>query len=58
MAEVADLRIYGTTHERPRDRFTREQPTLIATTTQPGFRLAACVTAAALNAPPFAFHWR
>jgi transposase len=43
MAEVADLRIHGTTHERPRDRFTREQPTLIPTTTQPGFRLAARV---------------
>jgi Mu transposase-like protein len=43
MAEVADLRIHGTTHERPRDRFTQEQPTLIATTTQPGFRLAARV---------------
>ena len=43
MAEVADLRIHGTTHERPRDRFAREQPTLIPTITQPGFRLAARV---------------
>ncbi len=43
MAEVADLRIHGTTHERPRDRFIREQPTLVPTTTQPGFRLAARV---------------
>ncbi|HSE96413.1 MAG TPA: IS21 family transposase, partial [Methylomirabilota bacterium] len=43
MTEVADVRIHGTTHERPRDRFTREQPTLIPTTSQPGFRLAARV---------------
>ena len=42
-AEIADLRVHGTTHERPRDRFTREQPTLIATATQPSFRLAARV---------------
>ena len=40
-SEVADVRIHGTTHERPCDRFPREQPHLIATAGQPGFRLEA-----------------
>lgn len=40
-SEVADVRIHGTTHERPCDRFQREQPHLIATAGQPGFRLEA-----------------
>src|ERR1039458_8208192 len=30
-AEVADLRIHGTTHERPLDRFAREQLTPLGT---------------------------
>jgi transposase len=40
-SEVADVRIHGTTHERPCDRFQREHPHLIATAGQPGFRLEA-----------------
>jgi transposase len=40
-SEVADVRIHGTTHERPCDRFQREQSHLIATAGQPGFRLEA-----------------
>jgi len=40
-AEIADVRIHGTTHERPADRFAREQSALIATARQPGFRLEA-----------------
>ena len=40
-AEIADVRIHGTTHERPTDRFGREQSALIATGGQPGFRLEA-----------------
>ena len=40
-AEIADVRVHGTTHERPADRFARERPHLIATTGQPGFRLEA-----------------
>jgi transposase len=44
ISEIADLRIHGTTHERPRDRFVQEQPALIVTTTQPSFRLAARYT--------------
>ena len=35
------MRIHGTTHERPADRFAREQSALIATGGQPGFRLEA-----------------
>jgi transposase len=40
-AEIADVRIHGTTHERPADRFAREQSALITTGGQPGFRLEA-----------------
>ena len=39
--EIADVRIHGTTHERPADRFARERSHLIATAGQPGFRLEA-----------------
>jgi transposase len=39
-ATTADLRLHGTTHERPLDRFARERPALIATTGQTPFRLA------------------
>ena len=41
MATIADVRIHGTTHERPIDRFTQEQPALVATGSQPSFRLEA-----------------
>jgi transposase len=37
--EIADVRVHGTTHERPVDRFARERSHLIATGGQPGFRL-------------------
>ena len=40
-AEIADVRIHGTTHERPVDRFAQERLHLIATGGQPGFRLEA-----------------
>src|SRR5712692_9460973 len=40
-AEIAAVRLHDTTHERPTDRFAREQSTLIATGGQPGFRLEA-----------------
>jgi transposase len=39
--DVADVRIHGTTHERPIDRFVREAPALLATTGHPPFRLEA-----------------
>jgi len=41
MATVADVRLHGTTHERPIDRFAREQPLLVPTGSQPSFRLEA-----------------
>ncbi|MCW5891252.1 MAG: hypothetical protein KIT14_11960 [bacterium] len=37
--EIADVRVHGTTHERPIDRFAREQALLIPTAGQAGFRL-------------------
>jgi transposase len=40
-AEIADIRVHGTTHERPCDRFRREQPFLIATRGHRGFALEA-----------------
>src|SRR5262245_14570579 len=39
--EIADVRIHGTTHERPVERFARERSSLIATAGQPAFRLEA-----------------
>lgn len=42
-ATIADVRVHGTTHEQPLDRFERERPHLIATASQPGFRLKARV---------------
>ena len=43
-ATVADLRIHGTTHERPIDRFERERLELIPTHSQAPFRLGARLT--------------
>jgi transposase len=41
MATIADVRIHGTTHERPIDRFPQERAALLPTTSQPSFRLEA-----------------
>ncbi len=41
MPTIADVRIHGTTHERPIDRFAQEQLVLLPTTSQPSFRLEA-----------------
>jgi transposase len=41
MTSVADVRIHGTTHERPIDRFAHEQAALVPTGSQPSFRLEA-----------------
>ena len=38
---IADVRVHGTTHERPVDRFERERHVLVDTTAQPSFRLQA-----------------
>ena len=40
-ATIADVRIHGTTHERPCDRFGRERDALVGTTGHPSFRLEA-----------------
>jgi transposase len=37
LAEVADVRLHGTTHERPIDRFAREAEALLQTRGQPSF---------------------
>jgi transposase len=36
---VADVRVHGTTHERPRDRFARERDLLIPLAARPSFQL-------------------
>lgn len=41
---IADVRIHGTTHERPIERFAREQAHLVPTTSQPSSRLEARLT--------------
>jgi transposase len=41
MTTIADVRIHGTTHERPLDRFAQEHPALLPTAGQPSFRLEA-----------------
>jgi transposase len=41
MAEIADRRIHGTTHERPIDRFVDEHRYLVGTAGHPSFRLEA-----------------
>lgn len=38
-ATVADVRIHGTTHERPLDRFETERPKLLPLCNQPSFKL-------------------
>ncbi len=43
MATIADVRVHGTTHERPCDRFRREAPALMATAGHPSFALEAQV---------------
>lgn len=37
LTDVADIRIHGTTHERPIDRFAREAQALLQTREQPSF---------------------
>lgn len=43
MTTIADVRVHGTTHERPCDRWAVEAPTLIPTTGHPSFALEAPV---------------
>jgi hypothetical protein len=44
MTTVADVRIHGTTHERPLDRFCREKDRLVATAGQPSFQVGMSVS--------------
>ena len=44
MATVADLRVHGTTHERPNDRFARERDALVPASAGRAFRLEAPLT--------------
>lgn len=37
LTEVADVRIHGTTHQKPIERFAEEAPVLVATASQAGF---------------------
>ena len=41
---VADVRIHGTTHEKPLDRFGREKDRLVVTTGQPSFQVGMSVS--------------
>ena len=38
---IADVRVHGTTHERPLDRFAREREHLVAVASRPSFQLEA-----------------
>jgi transposase len=40
-ATISDVRVHGTTHQRPLDRFTLEGPHLLPRGSRPGFRLEA-----------------
>jgi len=44
MTTVADVRVHGTTHERPCDRFVLERPSLVSTTGHPSFLVEAEAT--------------
>jgi hypothetical protein len=44
VAEIADVRVHGTTHQRPIDRFGIEQPALLSTVSHPRFRVEAART--------------
>jgi transposase len=44
MATVADVRIHGTTHERPIDRFVREKDRLVPLSGQPSFHIGMSVS--------------
>jgi transposase len=64
-AEVADLRIHGTVHERPIDRFAREASALVRTLDQPSFyeaipreRVVAEDWLVAIDANRYSVPWR
>jgi len=63
--EVADVRVHGTTHERPLDRFAREAAALACTRAQPSFfqalrreRVVADDWLVAIDANRYSVPWR
>jgi transposase len=65
LAEVADVRVHGTTHERPIDRFAREADVLVRTLDQPSFfqalrreRVVADDWLIAIDANRYSVPWR
>lgn len=65
LAEVADVRVHGTTHERPIDRFAREAGILVRTVDQPSFfqalrreRVVADDWLIAIDANRYSVPWR
>ena len=65
LAEVADVRLHGTTHERPIDRFAREASALVRTLDQPSFfqalrreRVVADDWLVAIDANRYSVPWR
>jgi transposase len=65
LAEVADVRVHGTTHERPIDRFAREAGALARTLDQPSFfqalrreRVVADDWLIAIDANRYSVPWR
>jgi len=65
LAEVADVRVHGTTHERPIDRFAREAGALVHTLDQPSFfhalrreRIVADDWLVAIDANRYSVPWR
>ena len=64
-AEVADVRIHGTVHERPIERFAREAAALVSTLDQPSFyeaipreRIVASDWLVAIDANRYSVPWR
>jgi transposase len=65
LAAVSDLRVHGTTHERPIDRFAREAGALVGTLDQPSFfqalrreRVVADDWLVAIDANRYSVPWR
>jgi transposase len=65
LAEVADVRVHGTTHERPIDRFAHEAGALVCTLDQPSFfqalrreRVVADDWLVAIDANRYSVPWR
>jgi transposase len=65
LAEVADVRVHGTTHERPIDRFAREASALVHTLDHPSFfqalrreRIVADDWLVAIDANRYSVPWR